>query len=87
MKHGYCVNCWWYKPIKEKHWVVTEKGLVEKLGNGECYMHNGGNSAQVDYTVVNESCYCPDYYNRKRGNKEQKMTLEEWINEGLIKNT
>ena len=86
MDFGYCINCWWYKPIKGKHWVVTKKGLVEKLGNGECYMHNGGNSDQVDYTVVDGSCYCPDYYNRKRGNKEQKMTLEEWINEGLNKN-
>lgn len=87
MNHGYCINCWWYKALKGKYWIATKKGAIEKLGSGKCYMHNGGNSVRVDYSVVDGDSYCPDYYNRKRGNKEQKMTLEEWINEGLIKNT
>jgi len=38
-----------------------------------------GFSHHVDYTFVDGDCYCPDYYNRKRGNREQKMTLDEWI--------
>ena len=41
-------------------------------------MHN---SDEGHYTTVDGDSYCPDYYNRKRGNKEQKMTLEQWINE------
>lgn len=28
---------------------------------------------------IGDNSYCPDYYNRERGNKEQKMTLEQWI--------
>jgi hypothetical protein len=65
--------------MKDKYWITTPKGLVEKLGNGKCYMHNGGNDAHVDYNFVDGDCYCPDYYNRKRGDREQKMTLDEWI--------
>jgi hypothetical protein len=42
-------------------------------------MHNGGNDVHVDYTFVDGDRYCPDYYNRKRGDREQKMTLDEWI--------
>ncbi len=42
-------------------------------------MHNGGNDIHLDYTFVDGDCYCPDYYNRKRGDREQKMTLDEWI--------
>jgi hypothetical protein len=43
-------------------------------------MHDGGNDVNVDYSFVEGECYCPDYYNRNRGNREQKKTLEEWIN-------
>ena len=28
----------------------------------------------------------PDYYNRKRGDREQKMTLDEWIEKGYDNN-
>ena len=86
MNHGYCINCWWYQAIKGRGWITTQKGIVEHLGNGKCYMHNGGNDVHVDYSFVDGACYCPDYYSRKRGNREMKKTLEEWINEGLIKN-
>ena len=27
-----------------------------------------------------ETSYCPDYYNRKKGNKEE-CTLDEWLND------
>ena len=66
--------------MKGRHWITTNRGLVEKLGNGKCYMINGGNDIHVDYTFVDGDSCCPDYYNRKRGNKEEKMTLEQWIN-------
>lgn len=39
---------------------------------GQCFMHSTG---YKDYTRANS--YCPDYINRKKGNK--KETLEEWI--------
>lgn len=72
--------------MKGRFYVTTPKGLIEHLGNGKCYMHNGGNECNgPDYSFVEGECYCPDYYNRKRGNREQKKTLEEWIYEGLIK--
>ena len=77
MIHGYCINCWWYKLLKGRYYIATNRGLKEKLGNGKCYMHN---SNEWNYTIVDGDCYCPDYYNRKRGNKEQKMTLDEWLN-------
>lgn len=77
MIHGYCINCWWYLLVKGRHYIVTKNGLKEKLGSGKCYMHN---SEEGNYTTVQGNNYCPDYYNRKRGNKEQKMTLDEWLN-------
>lgn len=77
MKHGYCINCWWYLPVKGRHYVVTKNGLKEELGSGKCYMHN---SKEGNYTTTQGDSYCPDYYNRKRGNKEQKVTLNEWLN-------
>ena len=79
MNHGRCINCWWYKTIKGRHWITTNSGLVENLGNGKCYMHNGGNDTDADYTFVGGDCYCPDYCNRKEGDREEKMTLDEWI--------
>ena len=77
MNHGYCINCWWYKARLGKYHTVTVKGLKEKFGFGNCYMHN---SEEGDFSRVEGDSYCPDYFNRKRGDKEQKMTLEQWIN-------
>jgi hypothetical protein len=77
MNHGYCINCWWYKVIKGRHYILTKNGLKEKLGNGKCFMHVGDVD---DFSLVDGDSYCPDYYNRKRGNKEQKKTLDEWLN-------
>lgn len=36
-------------------------------------------SDEGDFTTVEGDSYCPDYYNRKLGDKEQKMTLQQWI--------
>lgn len=79
--HGYCINCWWYKTLISRHLDLTPNGIKEDLGNGRCYMHNAGNEDEYgnDYKIVTGDCYCPDYCNRARGNKELKMTLEEWI--------
>jgi len=38
MNHGRCINCWWYKAMKGRYWITTPKGLIEKLGNGKCYI-------------------------------------------------
>ena len=77
MNHGYCINCWWYKAIKCRHYIPTKDGLKEKFGNGKCFMHV---SDDGNFSFVDGDNYCPDYYNRKRGNKEQKKTLDEWLN-------
>lgn len=37
---------------------------------GYCYMHNN---------PTKETSYCPDYANRRKYNKENGQTLEEWI--------
>lgn len=79
MNHGYCTNCWQYKAIKGRYWIPTSKGHIENFGNGKCYMHNDGNDTDVDYSFVDGNCYCPDYYNRKQGERKEKMTLDEWI--------
>ena len=81
MNHGRCINCWWYQAVRGRGCKTTPLGLVENLGGGKCYMHNSGTGEKVDYSLVDGSSYCPDYYNRKRGNWEQGKTLEEWINE------
>lgn len=76
MNHGYCINCWWYQFITGRHYVPTMYGLKEMLGNGKCYMQT---SDDGNFTRVKGDSYCPDYLNRKKGDKIQKMTLEEWI--------
>lgn len=82
MNHGYCINCWWYLATINKSTILTQNGLVVNFGNGKCFMHNGGNDCNGhDYKIVDGKNYCPDYYNRKKGDKEMKKTLTEWIKE------
>lgn len=45
--------------------------VVESVGC--CYMQSCG--GHQEYTP--ETSYCPDYFNRKKGNKEE--TLDEWL--------
>lgn len=77
MNHGNCINCWWFKAIKNRSHIYTDDGLKVMLGYGKCYMLT---SDVGNYSVVNDNSYCPDYYNRRRGNKEQNITLDEWLN-------
>ena len=67
--HGYCKNCWWWKSLNAAMPLESEIG--------QCYMHSVGGHKEY----LSERSYCPDYYNRKKGNREQKQTLEEWIKE------
>ena len=76
MNHGYCINCWWYLAIKGRHFINTNDGLKIKHGYGRCYMHD---SDEGKFTTVEGDCYCPDYYARRRGDKEMKMTIQQWI--------
>lgn len=66
--HGYCKRCWWWKeiPTIAPFWVDVEK-------TGQCFMHSHG--GHQEYTP--EHSYCPDYINRKKGDKE--CTLDEWL--------
>lgn len=47
---------------------------------GKCYMHSVGDHKAYS----SEHSYCPDYYNRKKGNREQKQTLNEWIKDAKL---
>lgn len=73
--HGKCKNCWWWKPPTIDY---TELSKVID-GTGKCYMQSTCNC--LHYTTANS--YCPDYWNRKKGDKEE--TLEEWITRMNIK--
>ena len=68
--HGYCKNCWWWKTL---HTAMP----LDDDETGQCYMHSVGGHKEYS----SEYSYCPDYYNRKKGNRERKQTLEEWIKE------
>ena len=60
-----------------RHYYFNATGkLKESLGRGCCYMHVDN---ETPFSNVDGDSYCPDYYNRKRGDKEQKMTLQQWI--------
>lgn len=69
--HGYCKNCWWWKesPVL----IPPHTGIV-----GHCYMHS--QDCFLAY-VTKETDYCPDYINRKKGNKDG--TLDDWIEKTL----
>ena len=77
--HGYCKNCWWYKETHTEKYAVLN-GRIQRIDGsaGRCYMQNGDGTP---YKEVIGSSYCPDYINRKKGNRIGKQTLEEWINE------
>ena len=47
-------------------WWKKTKLITDK---GYCFFHRN---------ATKETTYCPDYYNRKKGNKEEG-TLDEWI--------
>lgn len=67
--HGHCKNCWWYKQIKNTY-----------ICEGICYMQSrniGVKGAEV-YHYTNDDSYCPDYLNRKQGEKIDGK-LDEWI--------
>lgn len=50
---------------------------VEYVDKGLCYMHIGDNGGYGVETTADS--YCPDYWNRKKGDKED-CTLDEWLN-------
>ena len=62
MNHGYCKNCWWWEPIE---FDIKECKYVL----GVCWMW---------CNQTRDECYCPDYWNRKKGNKEWEP-LESWV--------
>ena len=77
MNHGYCKNCFWFLPGTEEDAIDIETGESSRVSNpGYCYMHNGDLGP---YKCVRERCYCPDYTNRKKGEREFKTNLQEWI--------
>ena len=54
--------------------------LYRNSGSGICYMHtvNPASDTEETYHIGGDS-WCPDYTNRERTNKSDKMTLDEWL--------
>lgn len=62
MNHGYCKNCWWWEPNK---FDLKQAKYI----SGICWCWKN--------QMIDDG-YCPDYQNRKQGEKEDG-TLKEWI--------
>ena len=60
--HGYCKNCWWWEPVKFD--LKQAKNVL-----GVCWCWKG---------VTDDDAYCPDYWNREKGNKKDG-SLESWV--------
>ena len=60
--HGKCMNCWWWEPIKFD--LRQAKWVL-----GCCWAWKN---------QIADEGYCPDYWNRKKGNKENG-SLYEWV--------
>ena len=80
MNHGRCKNCWWYKMLHGDGYQVIGYRLYRNSGSGICYMHtvNPARDTEEPYHIGGDS-WCPDYTNRERTNKSDKMTLDEWL--------
>jgi hypothetical protein len=81
MNHGKCKNCWWYKMMHDERYRIIANRIFKDESDGICYMFtvNPKTNAEIVY-YVNGGSWCPDYTNRKRTNKSNKMTLDEWLN-------
>lgn len=66
--HGYCKNCWWWDNILPPN---------DHQNVGICYMQTLYSDSPRETLGLD---YCPDYYNRKKGDKKQ--TLKEWVEKG-----
>ena len=49
--------------------------LRRRLTKGRCYMQNGD---EEPFKLTADCDYCPDYLNRKKGDKQNGL-LTEWI--------
>jgi len=82
MNHGHCKNCWWYKTLHQEGYKLQNGRLVKSQGDGICYMHTVWPGMDIEEPhIVNCDSWCPDYCNRARTNKKDKLTLEEWLND------
>lgn len=80
MNHGRCKNCWWYKVTHGEGYKVVCGHLVKHEDEGVCYMHTTFPcTVYEEKHIVGGDSWCPDYCNRERTNKKDKMTLEEWL--------
>lgn len=77
--HGYCKNCWWWKIVQNHQHKIENGKLIETKARGICYCwsYNIFIPGAEILAYQDEDSYCPDYWNRKQGNKNG--TLEEWL--------
>lgn len=78
--HGYCKNCWWYKRTENPVYKIEDNKLHEYIGKGICYMlsSNIGIKDVEVYHYCDDNSYCPDYWNRIKGEKTNGK-LDDWI--------
>lgn len=80
MNHGKCINCWWYKPTKGQGYEVVGDRLIKHKGEGICYCHTINPCSDIEERhIAQENSWCPDYANRGKTDKADKMTLDEWL--------
>ena len=80
MNHGRCKNCWWYKMLHGDGYQVIGYRLYRNSGSGICYMHTVNPARYIEEpSYIGGDSWCPDYTNRERTNKSDKMTLDEWL--------
>lgn len=80
MNHGRCKNCWWWKVTRGCRYELDKNGLTYIKAKGVCYCwsYNVGDKGSEILSDQEEDGYCPDYWNRKKGEKEMG-TLDAWI--------
>lgn len=71
--HGYCKNCWYW-------WHVVHTNITPFSREvGICYFQRSGKDYKHE---TFEDSYCPDYLNRKVGNRKQ--TLQQFVSGRLF---
>ena len=66
--------------LHNKGYFIVGGKLISKYGNGICYCHtvNPGTDIEEPHAVDGDS-WCPDYCNREKTNKKEKLTLDDWL--------
>lgn len=64
MRYGHCKNCWYWLPDRE----LKVSLYHDAIPTGTCYAASNYPPSKTKATT-----YCPDYINRRKGNKDGKL--------------